>query len=83
MVLVSQEYLNNLQHTLGAERLRIQELEEAMRGLQEELSLLKVSKASYGGPPPFKPQHTTYATVVSDARCFCGSPHSRISIRHP
>ena len=50
MVLVSQEYINNLRRALDAERLRTQELEEDVRRLREQLSLLKVKEATVYRP---------------------------------
>lgn len=56
MVLVSQEYINNLRRALDAERSRAQELEEDVRRLREELALLKVRKG-YRAPPLLEPQY--------------------------
>lgn len=50
MVLVSQEYINNLRRALDAERSRAQELEEDVRRLRQELALLKV-REGYRAPP--------------------------------
>ena len=46
MVLVSQEYINNLRRALDAERIRAKELEGDVQRMREELSLLKVREAT-------------------------------------